>query len=143
MENNVKLLRATACKNKHLDITIFPVAIGSSRGTCSLYSGSINVGDCHLICEGENPPPPKGNEIYELRGTTEVRLATDIIPDDTIALKVDIEGAECGVFKGLNNAPPTIVSETTWTKSMICVNDFAQLHGCEKTKMSGDTYLQC
>ena len=144
MWHNQKLLAATLCRNPGLNITVLPVAVGA-YGDCDLYSGNINIGDCHLVCEGR-PPKSSRSEHYIYRGKAMVRPVETIVPATTKILKVDIEGSECNVFKTLKIAPQTVVAEITVQKSKQCVLEFADRFQCvmgAESVAGGDMYMRC
>lgn len=139
MPQNVALLRATKCRNKDLNITIIPFAVGPP-GVCKLYSDPENFGDCHLVCNGEEIPK-KGNIPYPYRGEVEVKAANDLIPANTKFLKVDIEGSECNVFDHLEHTPHRLAVEVTWQRVKHCVNRFSKKYHYRAYKHGADVYL--
>lgn len=139
---NQKLLAATVCRNPALNITVLPVAIGPT-GECELYSGNINVGDCHLVCNGQ-PPTSTEHETYMYRGRTAVRPVNEVVPASTAVLKVDTEGSECNVFATLAAAPSVVVAESMFAASRECVHAFAQRFRCVLSALGvADVSLSC
>lgn len=141
MPLNQRLLKSTICANPTLNISVVPVAVGP-RGTCELYSGNINHGDCHLVCDG-NPPKSSQHVRYVYRGTTDVVPPGDFTPPSTAILKVDIEGSECNLFQHLHFAPRTIVAEATWSSSRHCIYAFSRKFNCKSRQIDGDVHLTC
>ena len=141
MWSNQQLLKATLCRNPSLNITVLPFAVGS-HGSCDLYSGNINIGDCHLVCDGR-PPKSSGRETYVYRGKTVVRPAHELIPPTTKILKVDTEGSECNIFDHIFFSPQNIVAEITFSGTEKCAHSFSRRFNCRSRKLPTDIVLNC
>jgi len=142
MTDNVALLEATMCRNRDLNVSIIHAAIGE-RGTCRLFSGNINTGDCHLICNGDDIPTSGAREMYIYRGDVKVIPASDIIPAVVATMKIDTEGSECRVLDTLIAPPNLIVAETTFPGTLACVQSYARQNNCRDQTHTGETIIRC
>ena len=100
---NINLLNMNIKENNLKNVEVLPVAVGSRRGRTALSINERNMGECKLI----------ENEI----GNTSIVTINELDLDTPDFVKIDVEGAEVEVLKGmseiLSKDSPVIWIETS------------------------------
>ncbi|KAL6053581.1 FkbM family methyltransferase [Balamuthia mandrillaris] len=108
---NLKLMQASICTNPPLNktLTLFPVGASNERKQCQSISDNINIGDVH--------------DRYSDRGLVQVETLDNILQEQVLLMKIDVEGHELFAMQGakqlLQTFPPGIIFTEYSEKSML------------------------
>jgi len=98
--------------NQISNITVYPVGLGETEGQFVLYVPHVNTGEGSLSCFTDHEY--KRDKYWEV--PVDVKIGDDLLQEvNPRLIKVDVEGAEVGVFKGIskliNRCKPLIIAE--------------------------------
>ncbi|KAL6051331.1 FkbM family methyltransferase [Balamuthia mandrillaris] len=119
---NLKLMQASICANPPLNktLTLFPVGASNERKQCQSISDNINIGDVHVHC---NTSFLFSKAQYSDRGLVYVETLDDILQEQVLLMKIDVEGHELFAMQGakqlLQTFPPGIIFTEYSEKSML------------------------
>jgi FkbM family methyltransferase len=101
---NLRLLRANLEANDCHNVIVLPFALGETTGAAQLYVNEVNCGASSLAKPRDDSP----SITVTIRRGEEVLKELGLQPS---VAKIDVEGAEPAVFRGLGYSPSVLLME--------------------------------
>jgi FkbM family methyltransferase len=121
MAENLKLIRASLCRNSHLAARVHVnwFGLGTQSKQCRMIVPKDNVGDGFASCKDDGRERMKG---FEDKGPLSIRRLDEVLLEQGITqvdlVKIDVEGYEAEVFQGaehfLNRYRPRLIKSEVW-----------------------------